>query len=65
MNLKSLEVLLLEQNEFTGTIPSSIMQLSSLKSIGANKNLLSGSLPDSLFTIDSLGTSKLSRSWLF
>ncbi|KAL2931796.1 Receptor-like protein 19 [Bienertia sinuspersici] len=55
-SMKSLKNLYLQQNKFTGLIPSSIGKLVSLESLELNNNSFSGEIPSSIVKLVSLDT---------
>jgi len=53
-NLKKLEVLFLDNNQFTGSIPTGLTNLDSLKWIFLEKNQFSGNLPEGFNNLTNL-----------
>ena len=62
--LEHLEVLRLDDNEFTGTIPLELGKLSSLRTLGLSQNMLSGPLPSSFGNLSAVSTLDLSENML-
>ena len=62
--LEHLEVLRLDDNEFTGAIPPELGKLSSLRTLGLSQNMLTGPVPSSLGNLSALRTLDLSENVL-
>uniref|UniRef100_A0ACD6AGT0 Uncharacterized protein n=1 Tax=Avena sativa TaxID=4498 RepID=A0ACD6AGT0_AVESA len=61
---KSLEVLLLTDNNISGTLPKEIDDLTNLKLLYMDNNLLSGSIPESLGNLQNMFVLSLSKNKL-